>query len=194
MSSGDKGKLDGVAAGAEVNVQPDWNAASGDAAILNKPALAPANAEQNVQSDWDATTGDAFIRNKPDVLTKAEAESSTSQVEGTVTGQRLAQAVAAHETTRGTLTGVASQSALNAISTDNVIAMALVTTAFGSYTVNTLLFYDHAESQWESAGALGTGQAAATNLGRILAAAQITITSSSGADVVVRPRTAPMRG
>lgn len=32
-----KNKLDGIAAGAEVNVQSDWNATSGDAAILNKP-------------------------------------------------------------------------------------------------------------------------------------------------------------
>ncbi len=32
-----KTKLDGIAAGAEVNVQSDWNASSGDAMILNKP-------------------------------------------------------------------------------------------------------------------------------------------------------------
>jgi hypothetical protein len=39
MSSADKTKLDGVAAGAQVNVKPDWNAAAGNAAeILNKPA------------------------------------------------------------------------------------------------------------------------------------------------------------
>ena len=32
-----KNKLAGIAAGAQVNVQSDWNASSGDAAILNKP-------------------------------------------------------------------------------------------------------------------------------------------------------------
>lgn len=32
-------KLDGIATGAEVNVQSDWNAASGDAHILNKPTV-----------------------------------------------------------------------------------------------------------------------------------------------------------
>jgi len=37
MSSTDKSKLDGVASGAEVNVNADWTAASGDAQILNKP-------------------------------------------------------------------------------------------------------------------------------------------------------------
>jgi len=33
----EKTKLAGIAAGAEVNVQPDWSATSGDAAIQNKP-------------------------------------------------------------------------------------------------------------------------------------------------------------
>ncbi len=35
-----KAKVDGIDAGAEVNVNPDWNASSGDAQILNKPTLA----------------------------------------------------------------------------------------------------------------------------------------------------------
>lgn len=39
MSAADKAKLDGIAAGAEVNVNADWNAVSGDAEILNKPTL-----------------------------------------------------------------------------------------------------------------------------------------------------------
>lgn len=39
MSSADKAKLDGVASGAEVNVNADWNATSGDAFILNKPTI-----------------------------------------------------------------------------------------------------------------------------------------------------------
>ena len=33
-------KLDGIAAGAEVNVNADWSASSGDAEILNKPDIA----------------------------------------------------------------------------------------------------------------------------------------------------------
>lgn len=35
----EKTKLAGIAAGAEVNVNADWNAASGDAQILNKPTI-----------------------------------------------------------------------------------------------------------------------------------------------------------
>jgi len=36
-TTAEKNKLAGIASGAEVNVQSDWNATSGDAAILNKP-------------------------------------------------------------------------------------------------------------------------------------------------------------
>src|SRR5690606_10267109 len=39
MSASDKTKLDGIEAGAEVNVNADWNAVSGDAQILNKPTI-----------------------------------------------------------------------------------------------------------------------------------------------------------
>ncbi len=88
-----KSKLEGIAEGAEVNVNADWNATSGDAQILNKPTIptvtndltdtlkgnydtayahsqqahAPSNAEANVQSDWNQTdTGaDDYIKNKP---------------------------------------------------------------------------------------------------------------------------------
>jgi hypothetical protein len=98
LSSSDKVKLDGIAAGAEVNVQADWNATSGDAAILNKPTTftpsthshdnattsaagfmsttdktkldgIASGAEVNVQADWNATAGDAFIQNKPGLAT-----------------------------------------------------------------------------------------------------------------------------
>lgn len=39
MLPSDKTKLNGIAAGAEVNVNADWNATEGDALILNKPIL-----------------------------------------------------------------------------------------------------------------------------------------------------------
>lgn len=41
-TSAEKTKLSNIAADAEVNVQSDWNAANGDAAILNKPSLGTA--------------------------------------------------------------------------------------------------------------------------------------------------------
>lgn len=37
FTTADESKLDGIEAGAEVNVNADWNASSGDAQILNKP-------------------------------------------------------------------------------------------------------------------------------------------------------------
>jgi hypothetical protein len=40
FTTAEKTKLSGIATGAEINVNADWNAGSGDAQILNKPALA----------------------------------------------------------------------------------------------------------------------------------------------------------
>ena len=79
----------GPPVGAEQNVQSDWNAASGDAAILNKPALAPSNAEQNVQADWNATSGDAFIRNKPTIPTLRTAAQTRDLLSGLSGNSRL---------------------------------------------------------------------------------------------------------
>lgn len=39
FSVAERTKLSGIDAGAEVNVQSDWNATSGDAQILNKPTI-----------------------------------------------------------------------------------------------------------------------------------------------------------
>jgi hypothetical protein len=58
MSSTDKTKLDGIASGAEVNVQSDWNAASGDALILNKPTLG--TAASSAATDFVAVSGDTM--------------------------------------------------------------------------------------------------------------------------------------
>ena len=59
----EKNKLAGIAAGAEVNVNADWNATSGDAQILNKPSIPAAQ----VNSDWNASSGVAQILNKPTI-------------------------------------------------------------------------------------------------------------------------------
>jgi len=58
-----KTKLDGIQDGAEVNVNADWNATSGDAQILNKPTIPAAQ----VNSDWNATSGVTQILNKPTI-------------------------------------------------------------------------------------------------------------------------------
>jgi hypothetical protein len=62
LSAGDKVKLDGIEANAEVNVQADWTAASGDAAILNKPTLGTAAAEDVGTSAGDVVQLDELGR------------------------------------------------------------------------------------------------------------------------------------
>lgn len=50
-TTAEKNKLAGIASGAEVNVNADWNAVSGDAQILNKPTISGTNTgDQNIFS------------------------------------------------------------------------------------------------------------------------------------------------
>ena len=51
MTAAQASKLDGIQSGAEVNVNADWNAATGDAAILNKPATFPPSVHGHAISD-----------------------------------------------------------------------------------------------------------------------------------------------
>jgi hypothetical protein len=57
-----------IADGAEVNVNADWDAVSGDAQILNKPTIPVAQ----IQSDWDQTNNTLldYIKNKPTIPIK----------------------------------------------------------------------------------------------------------------------------
>lgn len=54
-------------------VNADWTAVGGIAAILNKPAIPAAQ----VNSDWNASGGVAAILNRPDVWTKATLQPMT---------------------------------------------------------------------------------------------------------------------
>ena len=85
MSTTDKTKLDGIANGAEVNVQSDWNEAdsTSDAYIANKPTIPAAQ----IQSDWtqsDNTQAD-YIKNKPTIPTVNDG-TLTIQQNGTTVG------------------------------------------------------------------------------------------------------------
>lgn len=53
----EKQKLAGIAAGAEVNVNADWNASSGDAQILNKPTI-PAKTSELTNDSGFITSSD----------------------------------------------------------------------------------------------------------------------------------------
>jgi hypothetical protein len=52
MTATDKQKLDGIASGAEVNVNADWEAVSGDAQILNKPTIPSKTSDLNNDSGF----------------------------------------------------------------------------------------------------------------------------------------------
>lgn len=61
----EQSKLSGIEAGAEVNVQANWNEtdSASDAYIQNKPTIPAAQ----VNADWDAASGVAQILNKPTI-------------------------------------------------------------------------------------------------------------------------------
>jgi len=92
MSSTDKLKLDGIASGAEVNVQSDWNQAnaSADDYIKNKPSIPAAQ----IQSDWNQTTATAldYIKNKPTIPDPANDATLTVQRNGVTVGTFTADA------------------------------------------------------------------------------------------------------
>lgn len=58
FTSDEKTKLANIAAGAEVNVNADWNAVTGDAAILNKPNIPTATSD--LTNDSGFITSDAL--------------------------------------------------------------------------------------------------------------------------------------
>jgi hypothetical protein len=60
----EKTKLAGIAAGAEVNVNPDWTAVSGDGQILNKPTLgtAAASASTDFATAAQGTKADSAVQ------------------------------------------------------------------------------------------------------------------------------------
>jgi len=64
ITEAERTKLTGIEAGAEVNVNADWDATTGDAQILNKPTIPAAQ----VNSDWDSTSGVSEILNKPTLV------------------------------------------------------------------------------------------------------------------------------
>lgn len=77
----EKTKLGGIAAGAEVNVQSDWNQSdnTADDFIKNKPSIPDAQ----IQSDWnqaDNTKAD-FIKNKPTIAQSDWNQSDNTKID-----------------------------------------------------------------------------------------------------------------
>jgi hypothetical protein len=69
LTAAERTKLAGIAAGAEVNVNADWNAGSGDAQILNKPAI-PAGGTPTLTLGTSSAAGSAatFVRTDASIL------------------------------------------------------------------------------------------------------------------------------
>lgn len=82
MSAEDKVKINGIASGAEVNVQSDWNQAdtTADDYIKNKPSIPTAQ----VQSNWGQTDNTKldYILNKPTIPAAANDGQLTIQRNG----------------------------------------------------------------------------------------------------------------
>jgi hypothetical protein len=105
MLPGDKTKLDGIATGAEVNVQSDWNAVSGDAFILNKPTLGTASVQdvEYFATAAQGTTADTALQstdiadfetttqlNTRDTANRNRANHTGTQAISTVDGLQVA--------------------------------------------------------------------------------------------------------
>ena len=69
-------------AGAEANVNADWNASSGDAQIMNKPTIPAAQ----VQTDWNASAGMGVLLNKPTISGSNTGDETKGTIESKLTG------------------------------------------------------------------------------------------------------------
>ena len=98
LSASDKSKLDGIASGAEVNVNADWNAESGDSQILNKPTLGGAAALNVGTTAGTVAAGDHSHAQLHDAVTVSDS----SSIDLTLTGQQIS-ASAIFGTTSGTV-------------------------------------------------------------------------------------------
>ena len=95
VTRSERDKLLEAEKGAQRNVKSDWNAASGDAQILNKPTI-PA---VQVPADWNATSGVSRILNKPRI--PSAVPNATTTVKGKI------QIATSADATRGTDTSKA---------------------------------------------------------------------------------------
>ena len=82
MSTTDKSKLDGIAAGAEVNVNADWNAVSGDSQILNKPTIPVDLDDLSNVSSTTPSTGDVLKYNGTSGLWEPGTDQTSGQGPG----------------------------------------------------------------------------------------------------------------
>ena len=78
MLPADKIKLNGIAAGAEVNVNADWNATEGDALILNKPTIPTVDVNKEYVDTQLATKSDLPDYTVFDIVMEISSSSNLS--------------------------------------------------------------------------------------------------------------------
>lgn len=78
MLPADKIKLNGIAAGAEVNVNADWNATEGDALILNKPTIPTVDVNKEYVDTQLATKSDLPDYTVFDIVMEVSSSSNLS--------------------------------------------------------------------------------------------------------------------
>ena len=82
-------KLDGISAGAEVNVNADWNSSSGDSQILNKPSLstvATSGSYNDLSNKPTIPTNNNQLTNGAGYVTSATDNTKLPLAGGTLTG------------------------------------------------------------------------------------------------------------
>ena len=180
MTSSEKTKLAGIAAGAEVNVNADWNASSGDAQILNKPTIISSVTFNG--NSVSVSNGSVSISESDPVFASSAAYSITSS---DITNWN------SKTSNTGTLTGVkfngASASVSNGVASISVSIPAEVTEATVSswgFTKNTGTLTSHATHKLNIGSATAT--AAASNTITYVESLTGTTTATSG-DLTVTP-------
>ena len=178
-----------------------------DASITTKGLVELAtNDETTTGTAGDRATTPAGVRAATDARIAALVESwaldsatdATQAAEivrllGTLTGNNRLPSTSVRDLVTVTATAVASQANLNAITTTDRVAFAVVTTAFGSWSIGDILIYDHGDTAWERVGSTALGSAA-TNLSFTRTSTTVTVVSSSGTNVVLPAATTANAG
>lgn len=156
MSATDKSKLDGVASGAEVNVQSDWTASSGDAQILNKPTLGTA-AALSVPASGNAASSE-IVKGNDTRLSDARIPSTHTHAQSDVTN--LSTDLASKQA----ILSAAQIDSLNKIQatatrTIPTFTAATATGTLGTYTITRSTAFSATYEAWKACQASDTGGA-----------------------------------
>ena len=129
MTDEDKSKLDNIQAGAEANVNADWNATSGDAQILNKPTI-PTNNNQLTNGAGYITDGNTGWNNTYGFITASSTDTLTNK------SGNISQWTndAGYTTNVGDITGVTAGNALTGGGTSGSVTINLSTEGPGAGT------------------------------------------------------------